>query len=113
MHDVARHVRQLVNVLIASGGGSLDIRTVAASLGTSVRTLQRRLEEMGLTYAGIMQQVRCASARKLLRNDRRTIGEIAHRLGYSDHAHFTRAFQRWTGSTPRDFRRGRHDPMGR
>jgi AraC-like DNA-binding protein len=41
----------------------------------------------------------------MLKDRRRRIGDIARILAYSDHAHFTRAFQRWTGLTPREFRR--------
>jgi AraC-like DNA-binding protein len=96
-------VRQVIRAL-AGRGGSPDIRLVALTLGTSVRTLQRRLQATGLTYADSVQRARCAAARQMLKDPRRRIGDIARTLGYSDHAHFTRAFQRWTGITPRDFR---------
>ena len=71
---------------------------------TSVRTLQRRLRAAGLTYSQVVQQARRAAAQQMLRDSTAAIGRIARTLGYSDPAHFTRAFQRWTGSTPRDFR---------
>jgi AraC-like DNA-binding protein len=44
-------------------------------------------------------------AEQMLANLRDKIGDVARALGYSDPAHFTRAFRRWTGLTPRDFRR--------
>ena len=103
--DVPAQVRRVVGTLVAGRRGAVDIEVVAEALGTSVRTLQRRLRAAGTTYAAVVQQARCAVAQDLLRNPRRTIGEIACAVGYSDHAHFTRAFQRWTGSTPRDYRR--------
>jgi AraC-like DNA-binding protein len=106
-HDVAKRVRKVVGGLIEAGAGSPDIQVVAEAMGTTVRTLQRRLHGSGLTYGGVLQEVRYAAARHLLQNERRTIGEIALALGYSDHAHFTRAFLRWTGLTPRAFRLGR------
>ena len=102
--EVAHRVQQVVGAMIAGGEGSPDIRLVAGAMGTSVRTLQRRLRATGSTYADVVQRVRYAAARRMLRSRRRRIGEIAASLGYSDPAHFTRAFQRWTGLTPRDFR---------
>ncbi|HYU90579.1 MAG TPA: helix-turn-helix transcriptional regulator, partial [Gemmatimonadales bacterium] len=75
-------------------------------MGTSVRTLQRLLRATGVTYAGVVQQARYAAARDMLKDHGRKIGDVARMLGYSDPAHFTRAFERWTGTSPRDFRRG-------
>jgi AraC-like DNA-binding protein len=98
-------VEQIVATRLADGGGSSDIQEVAARMGTSVRTLQRRLRAGGATYAGVVQQARLTAARRMLRDQARKICDVARVLGYSDPAHFTRAFQRWTGLTPRDFRR--------
>jgi AraC-like DNA-binding protein len=94
-------------MLLASGSGCVDIQLAAGRMGTSVRTLQRRLRATGVTYADVVQQARCAAARHMLKERRRRIGDVARLLGYSDPAHFTRAFQRWMGITPRDFRRRR------
>jgi AraC-like DNA-binding protein len=104
--DVGEQVRQVVAALLASGTGYPDIQQVADRVGTSVRTLQRRLRVLGATYADVVQQARCAAAREMLQEQQRRIGEVARRLGYSDTAHFSRAFHRWTGVTPREFRRG-------
>jgi AraC-like DNA-binding protein len=98
-------VRRVVTMLLESGTGCMDIRIVADKMETSVRTLQRRLHTTGVTYAAVVQQARCAAAREMLKEHQRRISDIARLLGYSDPAHFTRAFQRWTGVTPRDFRR--------
>jgi AraC-like DNA-binding protein len=103
--DVGQRAQQVVSMLLASGSGYPDIQLVADRLGTSVRTLQRQLRATGVTYATVVQQVRCAAARQMLKESRRRISDVARQLGYSDPAHFTRAFQRWTGDTPRDFRR--------
>ena len=102
--DVGERVRQVVAVRLAKGSGYPDVQFVAAKMKMSVRSLQRRLTAKGLTYAGIVQQTRCAAARRMLK-ERGTIGDVARLLGYSDPAHFTRAFQRWAGMTPSDFRR--------
>jgi AraC-like DNA-binding protein len=91
-------------------GGRLDVHLVADSLRTSTRTLQRRLHGAGLTYARVLQQVRFEVARQMLGDPAQKVQDIAHTLGYSDPAHFTRAFKRWTGLSPRAFRhRGRDD----
>jgi AraC-like DNA-binding protein len=86
-------------------GGSPDVGIVARAVRTSPRTLQRRLQEAGVTFAGVLRQARCVAAEEMLGDPRRKIGDVARVLGYSDPAHFTRAFVRWTGITPRDFRR--------
>lgn len=74
-------------------------------MGISVRTLQRWLQAAGLTYAGVAREARCAVALQMLEQSERKIRDVAVALGYSDPAHFTRAFLRWTGLTPRAFRR--------
>ena len=107
--DVGRRVRQAVTTLLARGNASPDIDLVAEGMGTSVRTLQRRLHAMGVTYTEVVQRARRAEAQRMLRDRRTRIGDISRTLGYSDPGHFTRAFQRWTGVTPRAFRAGSAD----
>jgi len=96
-------VRQVVARMLEQG--STDVRAVARAVNTSSRTLQRRLREAGLTYAGLVRQVRCEAASKLLMEPGQAVRDVARKLGYSDPAHFTRAFHRWTGLTPRAYRR--------
>jgi len=100
--DFHREVREVVRRLL---GGSLTVETVADAVRTSPRTLQRRLHRAGFTFAGVLQRARYAAARRMLRKPGQKIGDIGRVLGYSDPAHFTRAFTRWTGVTPEDFRR--------
>jgi len=90
--------------LLAGASRAASIALVAETMGTSVRTLQRRLRATGLTYSGVVQRARRTAAQRMLEDGGTGIGEVARALGYSDPAHFTRAFQRWTGSTPREFR---------
>jgi AraC-like DNA-binding protein len=104
--DLGRRVREVVTRLLESGAP--DVRAVAGAVRTSPRTLQRRLHDAGLTYARLVQQVRCEEATHLLVESDQAVAQVARRLGYSDPAHFTRAFQRWTGLTPREFRRRGH-----
>jgi AraC-like DNA-binding protein len=103
--DVTGDVRRTIVILMGDGRGSPDIEVVASAVGVSVRTLQRRLRQLGTSYADVARQVRCDAALRMLRSRERTIGQIARTLGYADHPHFTRAFLRWMGVTPREFRR--------
>jgi AraC-like DNA-binding protein len=81
----------------------LTIERVASRLGMSVRTLQRRLREWGYSFKGIVDDTRRRVAIARLTAGEPNITETAFLLGYSDLAHFTRAFRRWTGTTPRKF----------
>jgi AraC-like DNA-binding protein len=102
--DAAFPVQQIVTALLEGGSRAANIDLVAETIGMSVRTLQRRLRAMGLTYSDVAQRARRSAAQRLLTDPGAGIGEIGRSLGYSDPAHFTRAFQRWTGSTPGEFR---------
>ena len=99
-----RRVREVVAEGLLDGGAP-DLRQVASMLSTSARTLQRRLRGAGLTYAGLVQQARCEAASHMLLESDHSVSDVARMLGYSDPAHFTRAFHRCTGLTPRQFRR--------
>ena len=106
-----RRVREIVVTGLLDGGAP-DIREVASMVSTSARTLQRRLRGAGLTYAGLVQQARCEAASRMLLESDQSVSDVARTLGYSDPAHFTRAFHRWTGLTPRGFRRRDGGPGG-
>lgn len=81
----------------------------AAALGTTRRTLQRRLASSGVTHERLVDRARLASAASLLADTDARILDVALDVGYSDHAHFTRAFRRWSGLSPRDYRRMHRD----
>jgi AraC-like DNA-binding protein len=70
----------------------------------SVRTLQRRLAQAGASHNVLVAQARFATAAVVLERPDAKILELALDLGYSDHANFTRAFRRWAGCAPREFR---------
>jgi AraC-like DNA-binding protein len=107
MRAIGRSIERIIRSPRDGSGRVPSIVDVAATMETSVRTLQRRLHAEGLTYSQVVQQAHRAAAQRMLTDSLVAIGEIARNLGYSDPAHFTRAFQRWTGSTPRDFRNRR------
>jgi AraC-like DNA-binding protein len=82
-----------------------DIHETAKFLGVSVRTLQRYLAEAGITHESLVGRARYATAAAVLEETDTKILDIALDLGYSDHAHFTRAFSRWAGCPPQEYRR--------
>jgi AraC-like DNA-binding protein len=84
--------------------GDCSIATVAPRLGLSARTLQRKLESEGETFAGVLDGVRRDLGLRYLKEGTLTLAEIAYLLGYSEPSPFHRAFKRWTGSTPRSLR---------
>jgi AraC-like DNA-binding protein len=81
-----------------------NIAAVAEIAGTSVRTLQRELTAVGLTYSDLLDQVRFEKAVRLLDATDAKIIDVAFATGYADPAHFARAFRRIAGVTPREFR---------
>ena len=85
--------------------GVFNTASVAAAANMSVRTAQRIAAEHGTTIQGLIEKVREHRAIELLRDNRNDIGSIAFLLGYSDERAFRRAFQRWVGQTPSDYRR--------
>jgi AraC-like DNA-binding protein len=77
---------------------------VAEMAGVSTRSFQRKLAHVGLSYSDLLDTVRYENASKLLRETDSRIIDIAFSSGYTDPAHFSRAFRRIAGVTPRQFR---------
>jgi len=82
-----------------------DLEHAAELLGVSSRTLQRQLAKESTSYAQLVDAIKFNSAIPLLKSKSYKLVDIAFDLGYSDPAHFSRAFKRWAGITPREFRR--------
>lgn len=98
-------VRDAVARLLSDGAPRAA--EVARRLGMSERTLQRRLNEEGLSFGRIAEQVRRAMAEGLLRRSDYSLAEIAFLTGFSEQSAFQRAFKRWSKQTPAAFREGR------
>ncbi len=85
--------------------GPPRLAEAARCLGMSPRTLQRRLKDKGLIFDRVVDETRCQLAESYLESSKLTASEIAYLLGYSELSAFTRAYRRWTGSTPKATRR--------
>jgi AraC-like DNA-binding protein len=95
---VAAHLRD-------SLPGQASAEGVSRALHMSARTLQRRLEGEGTSFSEVLDGTREELARALLLDPTLPLGEIGYRLGFADLASFSRAFRRWTGMPPGQFRR--------
>jgi AraC-like DNA-binding protein len=105
-------VRQAVASLVGLGLPQLELAAEVA--GTSERSFQRRLAEVGLGFGRLVEEARFEAARRMLRDPGVKIIQISTQLGYHDSANFTRAFRRWTGVAPQVFRRiDPPEPRGR
>jgi AraC-like DNA-binding protein len=82
--------------------GKAQVEQVAYRLAMSPRTLSRNLASHGLTFSGLLREVRLELARRYLADENFSISQIAWLTGYQSVAAFSHAFKRWTGKTPRD-----------
>ncbi len=96
--DFVFEVKQLITTLLHSGQPKID--AVAQELRMSSRTLTRRLAEEGLSYKGLLDEVRRRLALQYLKDRRISLKQVAYLLGYSEVSAFYHAFRRWTGSSP-------------
>lgn len=85
-------------------GRQLTLAEAARELGTSTRALQRTLRDAGQTFRDLADQVRRDRAEALLRRPDLAIIDVALMVGYADQPSFQRAFRRWFGVTPGEFR---------
>lgn len=100
----AARVRQAVVASLRDG--TPTAQTIARRLGCSARTMHRRLADEGAAFQELLDDVRRDAAVRHLREGRIEISGIAFVLGFSEVSAFYRAFKRWTGTTPVEFRRG-------
>lgn len=102
--DLIGQVREQVRHSLGEGGEP-NIERVAARLSVGSRTLQRRLADRGTSFQDVLEEVRESLARIYLADPELGLKEIGERLCYSDVRAFDRAFKRWTGLTPGEYRR--------
>ncbi|UFH56714.1 AraC family transcriptional regulator [Spirosoma sp. KNUC1025] len=92
---------RIVSYLIANAYmGVPGLDEIAANFNTSSRSLQRKLQEEGVTYQQLTDSIRKSLAVNYLQSGQYPIKEISYLLGYNELSAFSRAFKRWTGRTP-------------
>jgi len=100
--QVGGKVREILISLLPSGHANEE--EVAKNLHRSVSSLQRALKAEGVTYKRILDETRRSLAERYVSEGQYSLSQIAYLLGFSDQGNFSRAFKRWTGHRPTDFR---------
>ena len=101
-NDFANSIRNIINTY--SRTKNISIEETADIAEMSVRTLQRRLSDHGLHFNELLNDAKFAHAKAKLKDTKMPVMVIAKSLGYSDAAHFTRAFHNWSGMSPTKYR---------
>ena len=81
--------------------GKVEEGFIARALNLSLRSLQRKLEERGVTFRKLLDDTRQQLAEQYLKDSTLSVSEIAYLLGFAEVSSFSRAFKRWTGRAPR------------
>ena len=102
---MAERTRAAISAMVGRGEPTLE--AIARVLRVGRRTLQRRLSEEDTTFAQVLDQVRADIARVAVLDDNVSYAELSDRLGFSRESAFFRAFKRWTGLTPTEFKKQR------
>lgn len=100
--DLVRQVRELIDQLLTEGA---TLEQVAARLQMPARRLREQLSQADVRFNDMVNDCRCSLARRLLLETDERIELIAERTGFSEPSTFYRAFKRWVGETPVEFRR--------
>ena len=100
--DIVHDVRSLIVEGLARGAVHID--TVASRLSMSSKTLERRLGERDESFSALSDAIRQDLAKQYLKETDFRLEQIAYLTGYSEPAALVRAFRRWTGKTPMEFR---------
>jgi len=99
---LSARVRSLIAHQLARGRVGVD--AVASQLHMSRYTLYKKLRQEGLTFAGLLEEVRRTQALTYMRDRSKPLVEIAEQLGFSELSAFSRAFKRWMGTSPAAYR---------
>ena len=89
--------------------GPRDLESIAARLHMSPRTLQRRLAADGVSFQEVLDSIRQDVCMGHLEDSNMTVGDIAYLAGFADPSTFYRAFKKWTGQTPLEYREAHRD----
>ena len=98
------HTRAVTKIILARlDDEGLTIDKVAKEMAVSVRTLQNRLDAEGVIFSDLLKDIRQRLAQKYLRENY-SVEQITYLLGFSEPSVFRKAFKKWSGVTPREFR---------
>ncbi len=97
-----RKIRRLISKQMASD--RIDADSLARQCHMSRQTLYRKLKREGLSFHDLVEEVRKDKALRYVASDHYALGEIAFLLGFSELSAFSRAFKRWTGTAPAQYR---------
>ncbi len=100
--DLPAQVRSVLRTALLTGHAKAE--QIAALFSMHSRTLARHLEACGTQFQVLVDEVRFEIARQMLEGSAMDIAQIAEALGYADPSAFTRAFRRWSGTTPAQWR---------
>ncbi|PKM28957.1 MAG: hypothetical protein CVV07_12510 [Gammaproteobacteria bacterium HGW-Gammaproteobacteria-11] len=101
--DVVSQVRQDIQHRL--GTGPVNEEQIAEPLKVSTRHLRRLLRQHNTSYEQLLDQARREESLRLLADPQKSLTGISYEVGFLDPSSFTRAFRRWTGLSPRDYRR--------
>lgn len=100
--SLASHVRELIGAELTGGNPSAE--NIADKLGMHPKTLGRRLKSEGTSHQRLLDELRYQRAERYLRVPDLSINEVAFMLGYADTSALNKAFKRWTGASPTQYR---------
>lgn len=107
------HASAVTRIILSSlDDEALSIEKVAARMSISVRTLQNRLEEEGVLFSELLRDIRQRLAQKYL-YENYSVEEITYLLGFSEPSVFRKAFKKWSGVTPKEYRQRASAPIQR
>lgn len=101
--DLPDQIARIVMASLSTGDATIEL--VAARIGSSPRTIQRRLRDRGVAFNDMVANIRYDLSRRYLSDPSLSLTDVAFLLGYSDLSAFSRAFRRWAGRTAIAFRR--------
>ncbi|WP_293268472.1 AraC family transcriptional regulator ligand-binding domain-containing protein [Neptunomonas sp.] len=96
--------RHLIRQQLNEGGGTVRREQVAACVGLSLRTLQRKLGALGTNFQDVYDHTRKEISLQHIQRGQLSFGEIAFQLGFSNQSAFQKAFKRWMGLAPSSYR---------
>lgn len=105
VRPVTGEVQRMLVKLLPSGEAALEV--LARRMNRGLSTLQRQLQEEGMSFRQILDETRCSIAEGYLDDHNLSLNEITYLLGFADQSSFSRAFRRWTGVSPRHYRERR------